>query len=50
VKVPEPFAVIVTVPPGLVGAAFVSVTVAMQVVDVPTTKDPGVQVTAVVVV
>jgi hypothetical protein len=49
-KVPEPLAAIVTVPPGLVGVALLSVTVARQLVAVPTTRVPGVQVTVVVVV
>jgi hypothetical protein len=49
VNVPDPLDVIVTVPPGLVGAALMSVTVALQLVGVPTTTDPGVQVTVVVV-
>ncbi len=50
VKLPEPLAVKVTVPLGLVAPdAEISVTVAVQVVAVPTTTDPGEQLTLVVV-
>jgi len=40
-KVPEPFVVKLTVPPGIVGVGEVSVTVAVQVVAVSTVVDDG---------
>jgi hypothetical protein len=52
VKVPEPPDFVkLTVPVGVVvGGVSVSVTVAVQLVDCPTTTDPGVQPTLVLVV
>jgi hypothetical protein len=49
VKLPEPLAPSVTVPAGLDGVAELSVTVAVQLVEAPTTTEAGVQVTVVVV-
>ena len=48
-KVPVEFVVKVTVPVGTVGLVELSITLAVQVVDVLTKTDPGVQLTTVFV-